>query len=136
MLSKASAKRPATAPLPSNCFHMRSKTFILDILALLPRNLLFLFIRLSFIHKTQALSSLFSICQVKKLACFMSHNSTRFHRTFHFQILFKNKKKLQAKVLNSTCQISLIGELLQILNFVGLTALTAFILFNQSDRLL
>ena len=29
----------------------------------------------------------------------------------------------------------LIGELLRILNFVGLTVLTAFIIFNQSDYL-
>ena len=92
MLSKASAKRPATAPLPSYCFPMRSKTFILDILALLPRNLLFLWIRLSFIRKTQALSSLFSICQEKKFACFMSHNSTDFTEHFTSRFCLRIKK--------------------------------------------
>ena len=42
------------------------------------------FIFISFIHKTHALSSLFSDCLVESLRVFMSHNSVEFHQTFHF----------------------------------------------------
>ena len=47
---------------------------------------IFLCIRLSFLHKTQALSSLFSNCHVKNLRVFMSHNLAGVH---------KNRKHLE-----------------------------------------
>ena len=46
---------------------------------------IFLWIQLSFIHKTWALGNLLSNCHVKKLLRFISHNLARFCRTFHFQ---------------------------------------------------
>ena len=44
-------------------------------------------------------------------------------------------KKLQAKVLNSTCRTILVCKLLQNMNFDGLKFLTALILYSQSDCL-
>ena len=44
-------------------------------------------------------------------------------------------ERLQANVLNLTCQCISVSELLQIVNFDGLTFLTASVLFNQSDYL-
>ena len=44
-------------------------------------------------------------------------------------------KRFQAKVLNLTCQCISVCELLQIVNFDGLTFLTASVLLNQSDYL-
>ena len=44
-------------------------------------------------------------------------------------------KKIQAKVLNSTCRIILVCKILQNMNFDGLTFLTALVLYSQSDYL-
>ena len=44
-------------------------------------------------------------------------------------------KKLQAKVLNSTCRAILVCKLLQNMNFDGLTLLTALVLYSQSNYL-
>ena len=89
-----------------------------------------LWILLSFIHKTHALSSLFSNCHVKRVN--PKPDSTE-HFTFRFYIL--ETKKLQAKVLKSTYQTVSVCKLLQIVNFDGFTFLTALVLFNQSDYL-
>ena len=78
---------------------------------------MFLWIRLSFIHKTHALRSLFSSRQVENSWVFISFNSAGFRWTFHFQILYL-RQNLQAT-----------------LNFDGLKFLTALVLFNQSDYL-
>ena len=65
---------------------------------------------------------------MKKLACFMRHNSAGLHRTFHFQILYERLKKLQANGLNLTCRTISVCKLLQIVWFDGMTFLTALIL--------
>ena len=44
-------------------------------------------------------------------------------------------KKLQAKVLNLTCQAILVCKLLQNMTFDGLTFLTDLVLYSQSDYL-
>ena len=49
----------------------------------------------------------------------MSHNSAEVHWTFHFKILYKRLKKLQAKALNSTCRTILVWKLSQNVNFDG-----------------
>ena len=59
----------------------------------------------------------------------MSHNSAKFYKTFHFQILYSDCRN-HKQVLNSTCQTISVGELLQFVNFDGLTFLTALVLFN------
>ena len=82
-------------------------------------------------------------CHVKKLACFYE---LKFFLIFCFlfgwsslnispQDSVLETKKLQAKVLNSTCQTILVCKLSQIVNFDGLTLLTAFVLYSQSDYL-
>ena len=43
--------------------------------------------------------------------------------------------KLQGKVSNSTCRTISVCKIVQIVNFDGLTFLTALVLFNQSDYL-
>ena len=89
---------------------------------------MFLWIRLSFIHKTHSLSSLFSNCHVKRVN--PKPDSTE-HFTFRFYIL--ETKKLQAKVLKSTYQTVSVCKLLQIVNFDGFTFLTALVLFNHNQ---
>ena len=44
-------------------------------------------------------------------------------------------KRLQAKELNSTCRTISVSKQLQIVNFDGLTFLTALVLYSQSDYL-
>ena len=70
---------------------------------------MFQWIRLSFIHKTHASSSLFSNCLRKNLRAFISHNSVGFRWIFHF----------------------LLCKLWQIVNFDGLSFLTALVLFKH-----
>ena len=68
---------------------------------------------ISFIHKTHALSSLFSDCHVKNLRVFIGH--AKFDRilTWHFVFisLSKLKKNYMQKVVNSTRQTSYVWEL-------------------------
>ena len=78
---------------------------------------IFLWIRLLFIHKTHALSRLFSNRHVKKLAYFMSFNSAGFHFTFHFQILHYRLKTVGQKCLIRP------AELLQFVNYCRLWTL-------------
>ena len=80
---------------------------------------MFLWIRLSFIHKTHALSSLCSSRQVENSWVFISFNSAGFRWTFHFQILYL-RQNLQANVSNSTCRTIPVCKQLQIVNFDGL----------------
>ena len=54
------------------------------------------------------------------------------HFTFRFCLRLK---KLQAKEINSTWRTLSVCKLLQIVNFDGLTFLTALVSFNQSDYL-
>ena len=93
-------------------------------------------IRLSFIHKTFALNSLFLLVMWKNLRVFMSHNSAEFRWTL---ILLSDSvlqtKKLQAKVWNSTCRTISVCKLLQNVNFDDLTFLTALVLYSKSDYL-
>ena len=51
-----------------------------------------------------ALSSLSTICHVKNLRVFVSHNSARFPWNISPPHFVTGTKKLQAKVLDSTCQ--------------------------------
>ena len=78
-------------------------------------------------------------CHMKKLACL-------YELKFFFIVCFLfswsplqdsvlETSKLQAKVLNSTCRTILVCKLSQIVNFDGLTLLTAFVLYGQSDYL-
>ena len=53
-----------------------------------------------------ALSSLSTICHVKNLRVFVSHNSARFPLNISPPHFVTGTKKLQAKVLDSTCQIT------------------------------
>ena len=50
----------------------------------------------------------------------MSFNSSGFQGVFYFQILYQRLKKLQAKVLNSTCR----AEVFQFVNYCKLWTLT------------
>ena len=87
---------------------------------------MFQWIRLSFIHKTQALSSLFFQLSWKKIwLVFMSHYSAEFHGTFRFQILYKKLRKLYAKELNSSCR-----TVFQFVNYSSLWTLTVWIFWQ------
>ena len=46
----------------------------------------------------------------------MSFNSSGFQGVFYFQILYQRLKKLQVKVLNSTCR----AEVFQVVNYCKL----------------
>ena len=87
--------------------------------------LTFLWIPLLFFHKTHALSSLFSNCQVKKLVFFLSATIWPDFTEFFTSHSVLETKKLQATVLNSTCWTISVCKLLQIVNFDGVTFLTA-----------
>ena len=52
-----------------------------------------------------ALSSLFTICHVKKLACFHEPQFGRISLNISLSDSVLEKEKLQAKMLNSTCRI-------------------------------
>ena len=78
---------------------------------------MFLWIRLSFIHKTHALSSLCSSRQVENSWVFISFNSAGFRWTFHFQILYL-RQNLQENVSNSTCRTISVCKQLQIVNLM------------------
>ena len=65
--------------------------------------LMFLWIRLSFTHKAQALNSLFPNCHVQKLACFYELRFGRISPNMSFSFYIRDLK-LRAKVSNSTCR--------------------------------
>ena len=65
---------------------------------------MFLLIRLSFIPKTSALYTLFSTCNVKKLACLYGPQFGRSSLNISLSDSVEETKNLQAKVLNSTCR--------------------------------
>ena len=72
----------------------------------------------------------FYLVMWKNSRVFMSHNSAEVHWTFHFKILYWRLKNF-----NLTYRTILVCKLSQIVNFVGLTLLTAFVLYSQSDYL-
>ena len=87
---------------------------------------MFRWIRLSVTRKTHleqfygsVIISLFTVCHVKNLRVFVSHDSAGFYWTFHLHILYERLKELQAKVLHSTCQTIKVCKLLQSVDFDG-----------------
>ena len=87
---------------------------------------MFRWIRLSVTRKTHleqfygsVIISLFTVCHVKNLRVFVSHNSAGFYWTFHLHILYERLKELQAKVLHSTCQTIKVCKQLQSVDFDG-----------------
>ena len=94
---------------------------------------MFQWIRLSFIHKTHALSSLLSNCYVCKLASF---HEPRFGRSsLNISLLDSvfRLEKIKAKELTSTCWPISVCELFQIGTLMLWHLLTALILINRSD---
>ena len=93
---------------------------------------IFLWIRLSFIHKTHALSSFFSSCHVWKLGCFCV---SRFGRiSLNISSLGSAcRPKSFRQVSNSTCRSISVCELLHILTLMVWHSKKALVLFNQSD---
>ena len=95
-------------------------------------NFISLCIRLSFIHKTHALISLFYSCCVK-LACFYERQFSQIWLNISLSDSVLETKKLQAKVLNSTCRtIPVVNYCrlwtLLVCEFDGLKFLTAAVL--------
>ena len=87
---------------------------------------MFRWIRLSVTRKTHleqfygsVIISLFTVCHVKNLRVFVSHDSAGFYWTFHLHILYERLKELQAKVLHSTCQTIKVCKQLQSVDFDG-----------------
>ena len=72
----------------------------------------------------------FLIAMWKKLACFYELQIGRISINISLPDSVLETKKLQAKVWNSICRIVSVCELLQIVNYDGLTFLTALVLFN------
>ena len=75
-----------------------------------------------------ALSSLFFICHVKKLAFFCEPQFGRISLNISPPHSVLETKKLQAKVLNSTCHTIRVCKQLQNVNLNGFTFLTALVL--------
>ena len=87
---------------------------------------MFRWIRLSVTRKTHleqfygsVIISLFTVCHVKNLRVFVSHDSAGFYWTFHLHILYERLKELQAKMLHSTCQTIKVCKQLQSVDFDG-----------------
>ena len=80
-------------------------------------------------------SCLFSTCHVKKLECCYELQFGRISLNISLLDSVFETKKLQAKEINSTWRTLSVCKLLQIVNFDGLTFLTALVSFNQSDYL-
>lgn len=76
---------------------------------------------LSFIHKTNAVSSFFNNCHAKKLACLYEPQFGRIslHWRWNTFWFFIKTKKLQGEVLNSTCRTISVYGLLHVINLVG-----------------
>ena len=75
--------------------------------------------RLSFIHNTLALNSLFSNCHVKKLACCYESQFGLISLNISLSESVLETKKLQTKVLNSTCRTVSVCKLLHNVNYGG-----------------
>ena len=74
--------------------------------ALPPREIfMFLWIRLSIIHKTHLLSSLFSKFHVKKLGCFHEPQIGRIYPNISLSNSFLRLTNFKRKKLNSSCRI-------------------------------
>ena len=70
---------------------------------------------------------------MKQLAYFCEPRLGRISLNISLSDPVLETKKLQAKVLNSTCRAILVCKLLQNMNFDGLTFFTALVLYSQSD---
>ena len=114
ILSKSLSGRPHWSQQPSSIALSSRAIF------------LFLWIWLLFIHKTHPLAVYLS-CEKAYV----------FLRATTFHLLSDSVKTLTnlQDVFISTCWIITVCELLQIVDFDGLTFLTASVLFNQSDYL-
>ena len=98
---------------------------------------MFQWIRLSFIHKTQALSSLFfSIVVKKNLACFYEPLFSRISRNISLSDSVQETKKTLCKSVKFELPNSIsVCKLFQFVNPDGMNFLTAPVSFNQPDYL-
>ena len=81
---------------------------------------IFLWIRLSFIHKKHALSSLFCTHHVEKLVSFYELQFSWISLNISLSDSVLDTEKLQVKVSNLTCQTISIFKQLYVVNFDGL----------------
>ena len=132
MPSKASLRNYIGCPMSEELSQRACSDIYLDVLSWRPSQsqqlsftelssqaiFIFLWIRLSFIHKKHALSSLFCTHHVEKLVCFYELQISWVSLKISLSDSVLETKKLQVKVSNLTCQTISICKQLHVVNFV------------------